>query len=85
MERSNCSLKQLFADLSKDVDDYFQKEVDLMKRLNHPHIVKLYGISTPPNENKIMVLEYLDRRKFISTITRKKNQIFVTATNAIIN
>ena len=43
-----------------------------MKRLEHPNIVKLYGISKPLNENKIMVLEYLEGGSLYQQLHEKK-------------
>ena len=48
--------------------DKFLKEVRFMTALDHPHIVKLYGVCTKPGTEMLIVTELLehgDLRRFL--------------------
>lgn len=45
----------------------FQREVEIMKKINHPHLVKLFEVIDDPNFQKIyLVMEFMARGAILS-------------------
>jgi serine/threonine protein kinase len=58
----DVALKQLHSGkLSESTKRSFDSEVNIMKRLQHPNIIRLYGICKPEGENQMMVMEFMEK------------------------
>jgi len=55
------ALKQMALALNSKTQQEFDYEAGLLKRLEHPNIIRLYGVVKPKNENPMMVLEYYEQ------------------------
>ena len=50
-----------------DAHTMLEREIAIMKKINHPNIVRLYEVIENPSSNKLfMVLEYMDQGAFLS-------------------
>lgn len=61
-----CAVKQLHGEV---MDDVFQREINILSILRHPHIVSFLGYSTkPPDGTPCLVLECLEGGTFESAL-----------------
>jgi len=49
----------------------FQREAEIMARLDHPNIVKIYDFGTIPNGNLYMVMEFIDGSDLSKIVDRE--------------
>lgn len=50
-----------------------EREVAIMKKIDHPHLVKLYEVIDDPDDDKIyMVMEYMQKGSIMSNTYWKK-------------
>ena len=75
MTNKYYSIKFLNYDINNIKDlNYFYKEIDILRRLNHPQIIKLYSYCIS-KENKIaLIMEYLSGGTLKKYIIEHKNQ-----------
>ncbi|KAG8239692.1 hypothetical protein J437_LFUL019295 [Ladona fulva] len=52
----------------------FMKEANVMKKLDHPHVVKFYGVLQSPSSVSI-VLEYMEGGSLLSVLKTRKSNI----------
>ncbi len=58
--------------IKENLDKNLEKEVALMKKINHPYIVKLFEVMST-NQKILLVMEYIDGGDLFDTIS-----IFIT-------
>lgn len=54
--------------IKENLDKNLEKEVALMKKINHPNIVKLYEVMST-NQKILLVMEYIDGGDLFDTIS----------------
>lgn len=57
---------------------YFRREVEIMYKLNHPNIVKLFG-HFEDSQNCYFIMEYIPKGNLFSLLSRQKSKCFETA------
>ena len=62
--------------IKQNMTEQIKKEIEIMSKLNHPHIIKLYS-HFEDNENFFLIMEYASRGQLYSFIKKQKklNQI----------
>jgi len=54
---------------------YFRREVEIMYKINHPNIVKLFG-HFEDNKSCYFIMEYIPKGNLYSLLTKQKNKTF---------
>jgi len=71
---TEVALKQLKA--SEHFEEFVQ-EASMLQSLNHPNIVRFFGIHTTPNGEHFLVMEYIRKGSLEEVLQIEKNQIFL--------
>ena len=59
-------------EISKHLKLFMEREIEVMKTLNHPNILKLYDVIHDPNENVIyLILEYCKKGDFYKFLNKR--------------
>ena len=70
-------MKEYIKDENIDIDKYSKKEIIILKKLNHPNIVKYYD-SNVDEKNYYIIIEYIngvDLSQFLNNEIKNKNLI----------
>lgn len=63
------ALKRKFVNQKVNAYSMLEREVAIMKKIEHPHLVKLHEVIDDPDDEKIyMVMEYMPKGSIMSTI-----------------
>jgi len=71
---TEVALKQLKA--SEHFEEFVQ-EASMLQSLNHPNIVRFFGIHTTSNGEHFLVMEYMRKGSLDGVLQTEKNQIFL--------
>jgi serine/threonine protein kinase len=73
-KEKTVALKQMTVGLNEETLLEFGREASLIKSLQHPNIIQLYGVIKPSNENPIMVMEFFENGNLYQLL-HERNEI----------
>ena len=72
---TQVALKQL---KSREHFEEFAQEASMLQSLNHPNIVRLFGIHTTSNGENFLVMEYMNQGSLDGVLRTERSQIKLT-------
>ncbi|XP_026480946.1 tyrosine-protein kinase SRK2-like [Ctenocephalides felis] len=74
-KKINIAVKAMVESSISSLQD-FHNEAKIMKKLEHPHILPLFGVSKSPNDGKIFIVtELMERGSLLSVLNDRSNKL----------
>ncbi len=64
--------KQMVTNMDAKAEESLRQEISVLKRLYHPNVIQVYGITKPKDERMVIVLEYFEEKSLYYTLHEKK-------------